>query len=197
MTTRDDWRLRIELADEADSFLERLLNRDARELASALREHRLAVTRDGDTAFVYAPTRAQAEQAQAIVEQELGPEGTVALEQWLPAEERWSDEPPHPSSEEELLGRGFAPWEVRVELESRDEAARLAGELRAEGYSVTRGFRYVIAGTDSRQSAIELARRVHGEVEPGGELVYEAQPSNPFAFVGSLFGGLGESGSPL
>ena len=29
--------------------------------------------------------------------------------------------------------------------------------------------------------------RVHGQVEPGGELVYEVQPQNPFA----VFGGLG------
>ena len=57
---------------------------------------------------------------------------------------------------------------------------------------MTRTFRYVIAGTDSREAAAELARRVHGEVEPGGELVYEVRPTNPFAFVGALFGGLGE-----
>jgi hypothetical protein len=45
----------------------------------------------------------------------------------------------------------------------------------------------VIAGTADREQAVELAKRVHGQVEPGGELVYEVQPSNPFA----VFGGLG------
>ena len=78
------------------------------------------------------------------------------------------------------------------ELADELRGHRLADELRGEGYSVTRTFRYVIAGTDSRGAAVELARRVHGEVEPGGELVYEARPTNPFAFVGALFGGLGE-----
>ena len=197
MSAGDDWRLRIDLHDETDSFLERLLNADARELASTLRDHRLAVTRDGDTVFVYAPSLEQAEQAYALVYEAVGSDGDVVLEQWLATQERWSDEAPHPSAEADLLARGFAPWEVRVELGSREEAAALAEQLRSEGYSVTRSFSFVIAGTDSRESAVELARRVHGEVEPGGELVYEAQPSNPFAFVGGLLGGLGESGAPV
>jgi hypothetical protein len=188
---KDDWRLRIDFPDP-EGLLDRLLHADARDLAGELRHHRLAVTRDGDTVFVYAPNRLQIEAAQAVVGQELGGEGRATLEHWLPEQERWDDEPPHESTEEELLERGYAPWEVRVERPSREEAARLARELRDEGYSVTRGFRYVIAGTDSRESAVELARRVHGEVEPGGELVYEVQPWSPFAFVGGLFGGLGE-----
>jgi hypothetical protein len=89
--------------------------------------------------------------------------------------------------EEDLRERGYAPWEVRVECESREEAHKLAEQLRAEGFDVSQTFRYVIVGTADRQQAVELARRVHGRVEPGGELVYEVQPSNPFA----VFGGLG------
>jgi hypothetical protein len=76
---------------------------------------------------------------------------------------------------------------VRVESKTLGEAHDLAEQLRAEGYDVSRTFRYVIAGTSSRDEAVELARRVHGHVEPGGELVYEVQPRNPFA----VFGGLG------
>jgi len=45
----------------------------------------------------------------------------------------------------------------------------------------------------SEQEARQLAERLHGEVEAGGELVYEAAPQNPFA----IFGGLGGSGTPL
>ena len=82
---------------------------------------------------------------------------------------------------------GIRPWEVRVEAGSLREAHDLAEALRAEGYDVSRTFTYVIAGAGSREEAVELARRVHGEVEPGGELVYEVQPQNPFA----VFGGLG------
>ena len=88
---------------------------------------------------------------------------------------------------EQELDRGFAPWEVRVECASRQEAADLAQQLEAEGYKPERRFQYLIVGAASREDADALAQRVHGEVEPGGELVYEVEPSNPFA----IFGGMG------
>ena len=192
---QDDWRIRIELPDEegARGLLERLglARSDARELADELRAHRLAVSQDGDTVFVYAASGMQAEQASRIVERELDDEGLTptrfVTERWLQEEERWSDDPDQPDVEEELLDRGYAPWEVRVECESLREAHDLAERLRAEGYDVSRTFTYVIAGTETREQAVELARRVLGKVEPGGELVYEVQPQNPFA----VFGGLG------
>jgi hypothetical protein len=192
---RDDWRVRIELPDEegARGFLERLglARRDAEELADELREHRLAVSRDEDTIFVYAASGMQAEQASRIVEDELQEGGWEAsrfvIEHWLEEEDRWDDDPPAPDIEHDLVSRGYAPWEVRVECDSLAAANDLADELRAEGYGVSHTFNYVIAGTSTREEAVELARRVHGEVEPGGELVYEVQPQNPFA----VFGGLG------
>jgi len=192
----DDWRIRIELPDEevAQDLLARLGLRqsDAEELAEDLREHRLAVSQDGDTVFVYAATGMQAEQAARIVESELDDQGLTpsrfVTERWLQDEERWNDDPEQPDIEEELLQRGYAPWEVRVEAESLREAHDLAEQLRSEGYDVSRTFTYVIAGARSREEAVELARRIHGEVEPGGELVYEVQPQNPFAVFGGLAG---------
>ena len=191
----DDWRIRIELPDEegARGLLERLglARSDAEDLADELRAHRLAVSRDGDTVFVYAATGMQAEQASRIVESELEEEGLtparLVTERWLRDEDRWDYEPDQGDVEEELLERGYAPWEVRVEGKSLREAHDLAERLRAEGFDVSRTFTYVIVGTESREQAVELARRIHGRVEPGGELVYEVQPQNPFA----VFGGLG------
>lgn len=191
----DDWRIRIELPDEegARGFLERLgIGRsDAEELAEELRAHRLAVSQDGDTVFVYTGSGMQAEQANRIIEQELDEAGLAperfVTERWLADEERWNDDPEGPDVEEDLLERGYAPWEVRVECKSRQEAHDLAEQLRGEGYDVSRTFTYVIAGTSTRDEAVQLAQRVHGTVEPGGELVYEVQPHNPFA----VFGGLG------
>jgi hypothetical protein len=191
----DDWRVRIELPDEAvaQDLLGRLGLRQssADELADELREHRLAVSQDGNTLFVYAATGMQAEQAARVVESELNDQGLTpsrfVTERWLRDEERWNDEPEQPDVEEELIARGYAPWEVRVEADSLREAHDLAEQLRNEGYDVSRTFTYVIAGAGSREEAVELARRIHGEVEPGGELVYEVQPQNPFA----VFGGLG------
>ena len=49
------------------------------------------------------------------------------------------------------------------------------------------------AGNVGATCAQELARRLHGEVEPGGELVWETTPGNPFA----IFGGLGGAGTPV
>ena len=192
---QDDWRIRVELPDEegARGLLDRLglTRHDAEELADELREHRLAVSRDGDTVFVYAATGMQAEQASRIVEQELREADFTptrfVTERWLRDEERWNDDPPQPDVEDELLERGYAPWEVRVECESLGQAHDLAEQLRAEGYDVSRTFTYVIAGTKDREQAVELAQRVHGRVEPGGELAHEVLPQNPFA----VFGGLG------
>jgi hypothetical protein len=192
---QDDWRIRIELPDEegARGLLDRLgLTRDdAEELADELRQHRLAVSRDGNTVFVYAATGMQAEQASRVVEQELQEAGLTperfVLEHWLRDEDRWDDEPDRPDVEEDLLERGYAPWEVRVEADSLAEAHDLAEQLRAEGFDVSRTFTYLIVGAADHQQAVELARRLHGHVEPGGELVYEVQPANPFA----VFGGLG------
>jgi hypothetical protein len=193
---RDDWRLRVELEEEghATDFLARLgldLGSEARELARELMARRLAVSNEGNVVFVYTPTRDEARRARALVEAELKELGLrahgIRIEHWLHEEERWDDEPPAPDTEEELLEEGYAPWEVRIECKSLEEAHELADRLEQEGYGVVRRFHYVIAGTATKDEAEELARRVHGEVEPGGELVWEATPQNPFI----VFGGLG------
>jgi hypothetical protein len=192
----DNWRIRIELPeeDQAGTLLDRLgldLGSDeAKRLAKELEGHRLAVSRDDDVIFVYAESQAQAEQARKIIDAELADEGIadeVQVERWLPDEERWSGEPPQETWEEGELRRGYAPWEVRVELDSHAEADELADKLEQEGYDVVRRWRYLIVGAASEEQARELARRLHGEAEPGGEVVWEVAPQNPF----SLFGGLG------
>lgn len=192
---RDDWRIRIELEGErASGFLERLgldLGSRARELAKELEKDRLPVSRDGDTIFVYASSRQQAEQARKVVRAALEEDGiaplVVRVEHWLHDEERWDDEPKQEGWEEEVLERGYAPWEVRVECASHDEAEALADRLEQEGSDVVRRWRYVIVGASSEEEARALARRLHGDVEAGGEVVWEAMPRNPFA----IFGGMG------
>jgi hypothetical protein len=192
---RDDWRIRIELeGDRAGGFLQTLgfgLSSRAKELAKELEEDRLPVSRDDDTIFVYASSRLQAEQAQKVVEAELEENSieplVVRIEHWLADEERWDDEPKDETWEEEVLERGYAPWEVRVECASHEEADALADRLEREGQEVVRRWTYVIVGAASREEADALARQLHGEVEPGGEVVYEAMPRNPFA----IFGGMG------
>jgi hypothetical protein len=192
----DNWRIRIQPheAKHGESLLERLgldLGSDeAKRLAEELQGQRLAVSRDDDTIFVYTETQPQAEQARALVEAELADDGVraeIEVERWLPEEERWSGEPPQETWEQEELAHDRAPWEVRVELPSHGEADKLADQLESEGYDVIRRWRYLIVGTASEEDANALAQRVHGEAEPGGQVVWEATPQNPFA----VFGGLG------
>jgi hypothetical protein len=196
----DDWRIRIELPDEgqAESLLDRLgldLGSDeARRLAQELEGRRLAVSRDGNELFVYASSPAEGERARGIVEAELAEEGiearTSTVERWLRDEERWTGGPPEETWEEEEIERGYAPWEVRVERETHAEARELADRLEAEGYDVVRRWRYVIVGTASEEDARDLAGRLRGEVELGGEVVWEeGMPQGPFA----IFRGVGGS----
>ena len=198
----DDWRIRIELAERehAHGFLERLgvgLSSPAEELAAELADRRLAVSGDDDVVFVYAASAAESEQARRVVEAELAEGGfettSLRVEQWLDDEDRWSDDPPGPDIDEEVLSRGYAPWEVRVECESRAAASELADRLEAEGYGVVRRFTYLLVGAASKEAAEELAARLHGRAEPSSELVWEVLPQNPFA----VFGGLGGTGTPL
>jgi hypothetical protein len=197
---RDDWRLRIELGeDAAGGLLSRLgiLGSEARDVARELEAERLAVTQDGGTIFVYADSSLQLENARKVIETELRLGGlqprAIVQEHWLADEDRWDDEPPGHFYEDETLAAGYAPWEVRIPAKSHEAARELADRLEAEGYGVVRRWSYVIAGCATREQAQELAQRLHGEVEPGGELVWEATPGNPFA----IFGGLGGSGTPL
>ena len=197
---RDDYRIRVELPEEENSsgLLSRLgMGTWADELAHELEGRRLAVSEDENELFVYASSPSEADQARTIVQTVVVEEGLDArvgpVEHWLHDEERWDDEPPEPTPEEELLEEGVAPWEVRVEVGSRHAARELADRLEAEGYGVVRRWKYLIVGATTREEAEALAERLHGEVEPSSALVWETVPQNPFV----VFGGLGGSGTPL
>ena len=198
----DDWRIRIKVPEEhGEGLLDRLgldLGSDeAKRLAKELEGRRLAVSQDDNELFVYASSQQEAGHARQIVEAELAEEGiearTSQVERWLHDEERWSNEPPQETWEDEEVDRGYAPWEVRVEYGSHHEADEQADALEREGYKVVRRWKYLVVGTSSEEEARALARRLHGEVEPGGELVWETLPGNPFA----VFGGMGGAGTPF
>jgi hypothetical protein len=198
---KDDFRIKIEIENEhLGGLLDRLgleLNEEAGEIARELEKRRLVVSRDGEELFVYAASPTEAESARSLIQVVLRDLDIAAVtgpvEHWLEDEERWDDEARTESWEEEDIERGVAPWEVRVELPSHDQARDLADSLEQEGYGVERRWRYLIVGTSSKEDADALAARVHGEVEPGGGLVWETVPGNPFA----IFGGLGGSGTPV
>ncbi len=198
----DDWRIRIELEEEhAEGLLDRLgldLGSEARNLADELQGRRLVVSRDGETLFVYAGSRVEAERAHDVIAAQLREDGAEArvgrIEHWLAEEDRWDDEPPQEfEAEQEVLEEGLSPWEVRVEASSPQEAQALGDKLEAEGHGVVRRHTYILVGASTEEEARELAKRLHGQAEASGELVYETLPQNPFV----IFGGLGGSGTPL
>ena len=189
----DDWRLRIELEhEEKRGLLDRLGLREseAEELAAELRDLRLAVTEEDGILHVYAGSSLDIERARTLIEKEFDELGlqaeSMTTEHWLAAEERWDGAEPSQDYDDELVSEGFAPWEVRIPARDHKAAVELADRLEAEGYGVIRRWNFVIAGCADEEQARALAARLHGEVEAGGEMVYESMPQNPFRFFGGL-----------
>jgi hypothetical protein len=211
----DDWRLTVELADEDAArelvgwLHEARLEPDERERLG----ERVIVSSDGAHVFLYADSEERARDVERLVLARLGhpAAGRVELARWHPAEQRWEDASvPLPRTDEEwraeherLQAReaaesrasGEAEWEVRVELPGHEETVELAERLEAEGTPVVRRWTFLLVGAANEDEAHALAERLEAEapegarieIEPGGRMVWEVTPSNPFA----VFGGLG------
>lgn len=213
----DDWRVTIDFDDEGDGtqLAEWLaavdLERDER---SAFGE-RVIVSRDGSRVYLYTdsaePARELLRTVSARIEQE-GHAAVTALEQWHPVEQAWRDGSiPLPSSPEALeeererrqdreaaesVESGAAQWEVRIELSSHEDTVTLAERLESEGIPVVRRHTFLLAGAANEDGARELAEQLRAEVpegarvevEPGGGMVWEVAPRNPFTFFGGLGG---------
>jgi hypothetical protein len=212
----EDWRITVDFDDEGDGtqLVEWLA---ARRFASEERESlggRVAVSRDGPRVFLYADSEELARDADGIVRSLLSSEerrARIALERWHPVEQDWKDAGiPLPQTDEEIaaeharqqareaaesLASGHAEWEVRVSLPSREATDKLADRLEGEGTPVIRRSTFLLVGAVNRDEATALAKRLREEapegatveVEPGGAMVWEVSPQNPFA----VFGGLG------
>jgi hypothetical protein len=212
----DDWRVTIDFDDEGDGtqFTEWLaaVNLEADERQEI--GERVVVSRDGPRVFLYADSEDQArsvfQTAEARIEKEGRP-AAIALERWHPVEQAWKDPSvPLPETDQDLqaeherlqereaaesLEKGRAEWEVRIELPSHEDTVVLAERLESEGVPVVRRHTFLLAGALNEDDAHALAKRLEAEapqgariqVEPGGGLVWEVAPENPFA----VFGGLG------
>ncbi len=94
---------------------------------------------------------------------------------------------------QESLESGHAEWEVRIELPDHAATTGAAERLEGEGYQVVRRSRYLLIGAVNEDEAGKLADRLAAElpgstvhVQPGGEMVWEVTPTNPFAVLGGL-----------
>lgn len=212
----DDWRLTVDFDDEGDGtqLVEWLA---ALRLEAEERDRlgdRVVVSRDGPRVFLYADVEEVARESEAVVRRELAAREApfrLAFERWHPVEQVWKDaDVPLPRTEDEIEDErarqqereaaesrdsGHAGWEVRVELPTHEATEALAGRLEAEGIPVVRRATFLLAGAVNQDEAVELAERLRSElpegarveVEPGGGMVWEVAPQNPFA----VFGGFG------
>lgn len=180
-------------------------------------EHRVAVTRDEGDVFIYAESREGAEWARAALGRAAAghTEGVqISVSRWHPLEERWEDAgEPLPADEQararehrlleerqeaESRSAGYPEWEVRITLQSHEQARELAERLEAEGLAVLRRWRHVMIGASDQDEAAELAERLRREAPVGSELQVEGTglpfwnmlqaPARPFAFFGGLAG---------
>jgi hypothetical protein len=213
---RDDFRVTIDFDDEGDGadLVEWLR---AVELAAEERARlgdRVIVSRDGPRVFLYADSEERAREAQRTATARVAAQGRAAassLSRWHPVEQVWKDAAiPLPQSDSELeaerarfaereaahsLATGYAEWEVRVELPSHTETVALAERLESQEIPVVRRHTFLLVGAVNEDEAWALAERLRAEappgarieVEPGGGMVWEVAPQNPFV----VFGGLG------
>lgn len=181
----DDWRVELDFEEHTglqhfrDRAHERHVARDARQRLG----EGVVVTLDDDRLYAYADSEAQAREAEQALLSLAADEGLTvrsSIARWHPEEERWeSPDAPLPSTEAEhdaerrkrdaeeaaeSAERGYAEWEVRIELPDHDTAEAVAKRLEATGLTVVCRAHVVVvpAATDSDANA--LAERLRGEV---------------------------------
>jgi hypothetical protein len=213
----DDWRVTIDFDDESDGtqLAEWLAAVDLEGEQRASLGERVVVSRDGPRVYLYSDSEEPAREVLRTVSARIDHEGqaaVTALERWHPVEHAWKDGSialPDTAAEiaaeherfqareaAESAETGAAQWEVRVELRSHEDTEDLAERLESEGIPVVRRYTFLLAGAANEDDARALAERLRGEapegakveVEPGGGMVWEVAPRNPFTFFGGLGG---------
>jgi hypothetical protein len=149
--------------------------------------------------FLYAASAHSAMQAEQVVRDamiEHGVSAAVRCDQWNPIKQSWTSHEDLMNAErEKSAATGRATWQVRAEPPSHHELKALAQRLEAEGFSVARRWRYLIAGAGCEDDAHALADQIRGyssagtriRVQPG---VYDIPPvrvSQPGDGVGSIW----------
>jgi hypothetical protein len=197
--SRDEWRVEVALDKEqhGDSLSNRLhelkLDNEARKRLGGS----VIVTRDGRFVFVYAWHEESAQEAERVVRNIMENDqlvGQVRLMRWHPVAEEWKDASEElPDDEaaraEEMREReeegsreakayGEHPWEVVIALRHIGDSHTLANKLRGEGLPVKRRFTHLLVGADSEDDAIELGKRLEGEVPEGSHVGVRGNPED-------------------
>lgn len=207
----DEWRVEVALDEDqhGQSLGERLHSLDLDDEARKRLGGSILVTRDGSFLFLYAWHEESAREAERVVrelmeEEELA--GQVSLTRWHPVAEEWRPaEEPLPESESErdaeersheAAGRrehresGEHPWEVVIDFPDRRSTLKLARRLEEEGVPHKRRWKYLLVGADTEEAAVELGKRLEGDVPEGTRVGIrgnpEDMPAPGFIMLGSL-----------
>jgi hypothetical protein len=204
----DDWRVTVTLQDEAHvgRLLESVREHEVEDAVRRRLGHRVAVSAEGPSIFLYAGTENAAREADRVVRElteQRGLAADFALDRWHPVEEGWENADAtmpqtaeqraaeHQRLEEdetrESLASGYAQWEVRIELPSRHAAVKLAERLRAEGRSVVRRWTLLVLGANDSDDASALALQIKKEAPADATVqVQEMGPLQPFTRLGRI-----------
>jgi hypothetical protein len=182
---RDEWRVEVALDKEQhlDSLSDRLHELQLDNEAQKRLGGSVMVTRDGRFLFIYAWHEEGAQEAERVVKNLMQNDklaGQVRLMRWHPVAEEWKDaaeelpeaeaalaDEMHEAEEEgsqEASRYGEYPWEVVIDLPHIRDGHAIAEKLRGEGLPVKRHFRYLLVGATSEDKAIEIGKRLEGEV---------------------------------
>jgi hypothetical protein len=155
--------------------------------------NRIVVSEDNGELFLYAGSQDAAREAEHLVRDVLAQHqmgADFAISRWHPAEEQWEDAgAPLPETAEQRhaeherliaeetkdsLACGYCLWEVRVDLPTHREAVELAAHLRAEGYQVTRRWKFLALGANNEDAVNDLAEAVRRDAPADATIHTEA-----------------------
>ena len=197
--SRDEWRVEVVLDEEqqgdslTDGLHELQIDDDARKRLGGS----VIVTRDGRFIFIYAWHEESAQEAERVVRNLMEDKelvGKVRLMRWHPVAEEWKDASEDLPDDEAAVAEetrereaegareakkyGAHPWEVVIDLPGINHAHEVAEKLRGEGLPVKRRFDHLLVGVDSEDDAIELGKRLEGEVPAGTRVGVRGNPED-------------------
>jgi hypothetical protein len=196
---RDEWRVEVVLDKDqhGESLSKRLDELRIDDEARKRLGGSVIVTRDGRFLFIYAWHEESAQEAERVVRNIMENDelvGQVRLMRWHPLAEEWKDASEDLPDDEaaraeeireaeaegshEARAYGEHPWEVVIDLPGINHAHDVAEKLRGEGLPVKRRFDHLLVGADSEDAAVELGKRLEGEVPAGTRVGIRGNPED-------------------
>lgn len=201
-TDSNDWRVvvRLRQAGTAQRAVDALSSHQVEDEVHQRLGGRVAVGTDGaQLVYLYTHTQDAAAAGQQSVSDLLASHGMsadVSVDRWHPIEEEWeAADVPLPADEASLraerarldseetsesLAAGVALYEVRVQLRSHRESVDLADRLAAEGYAVTRRWRFLVVGANNADQAEEFRAAIQRAAPADAEITVGEVGPTPF-----------------